>query len=347
MPEQVLLGLFHEATPTADTIDQLLDAGIPDNRITVMSGVPYQQAMLGRKRVYRQLIPTALAGAVVGLLTGLFLTVGTPLLYPIIVGGQPIIPVPPSLIILFEFTMLGTMLATFGGMLAESRFPRFGTQVYDLRITEGHLGILVQCSEDQADEIERILEANGAHHLQRRDAPIIERHPWRRWGLVVGLILLPTVLLLLFAYAVISVPLPDQMVHQPSIAYEQGPRLAAPAASVPMQGPVLIDGWPASQPIPSSDESIQRGSVLYGIDCELCHGSEGKGDGRLAVHFVPHPADLTSESIQSLPDEVLFLVITEGRGLMPSLAENLDIGERWDVIHYMHTLAESPDAAAE
>ncbi|MGA9531745.1 MAG: quinol:electron acceptor oxidoreductase subunit ActD [Anaerolineales bacterium] len=347
MPDQVLLGLFHEATPTANTIDQLLEVGIPDNRITVMSGVPYQQAMLGRKRVYRQLIPTALAGAVVGLLTGLFLTVGTPLLYPILVGGQPIIPIPPSLIILFEFTMLGTMLATFGGLLAESRFPRFGTEVYDHRVTEGHLGILVQSPEEQADEVQRILEANGAHHLQRQDAPLVERHAWRRWGLVVGLILLPTVLLLLFAYAVISVPLPDQMVHQPSIAYEQGPRLAAPTGSIPIQGPVLIDGWPASQPVPPSDESLQRGSVLYGIDCELCHGPEGKGNGRLAVHFVPHPADLTREQIQSLPDDILFLVITEGRGLMPSLAENLGPSERWDVINYMHSLAEPSDAAGQ
>lgn len=344
MPEQVLLGLFHEATPTADTIEQLLEIGIPDNRITVMSGIPYNQAMLGRKRVYRQLIPTALAGAVVGLLTGLFLTVGTPLLYPIVVGGQPIIPIPPSLIILFEFTMLGTMLATFGGLLAESRFPRFGTEVYDHRLTEGHLGILVQSPEEQADEVQRILEANGAHHLQRRDAPAAGRRPWRRWAIVVGLILLPTVVLLLFAYAVISVPLPDQMVHQPSIAYEQGPRLAAPAAAVPMQGPVLVDGWPASQPVPSSEASVQRGAVLYGIDCALCHGSEGVGNGPIAAHFVPHPADLTSDQIQALPDEILFQVITNGRGLMPSLAENLDVLERWDVINYVHTLAGSADA---
>jgi mono/diheme cytochrome c family protein len=344
MPDRVLLGLFHEATPTADTIDRLRDLGIPDDRITVMSGIPYQQSMLGRKRNYRHLIPTALAGAIIGFLTGLFLTVGTPLLYSIVVGGQPIVPIPPSLIILFEFTMLGTMLATFGGLLAESRFPRFGTEIYDRRITEGHLGILVQTSADRAGEVRRILEANGAHHLQQLDAPTVAKHPWRRWGIVIGLILLPTVALLLFAYAVVSVPLPDQMVDQPSIAYVEGPRLAAPAQSVPLQGPVLIDGWPASQPIPSSDASVRRGSVLFGIDCLLCHGEQGKGDGRLAVYFSPHPADLTSERVSSLPDEVLFQVITEGRGLMPSLAENLDVGERWDVINYVQSLADSIDA---
>ena len=36
-------------------------------------------------------------------------------------------------------------------------------------------------------------------------------------------------------------PLPNQMVNQPSTAFDQGPRLAAPAEAVPVQGSVLVD----------------------------------------------------------------------------------------------------------
>ena len=56
------------------------------------------------------------AGAILGLAAGVFLTVGIFLLYPLVQGGQPIVPFPPTLIVLFEVTMLGMMWAAFFGM---------------------------------------------------------------------------------------------------------------------------------------------------------------------------------------------------------------------------------------
>ena len=58
----------------------------------------------------------------------------------------------------------------------------------------------------------------------------------------------------------------------------------------------------------------------------------------MGAFFNPKPADLTSERVQSLSDQEIFLVITEGRGLMPSIAENLSPAERWDVINYVRSL---------
>ncbi|MGD2039333.1 MAG: DUF3341 domain-containing protein, partial [Anaerolineae bacterium] len=142
MANRSVLGLFHEATSTADTIDRLRDLGVAEEAITVMSGVPYTPEILGRRPLYERLLPIALMGAIGGFLAALFLTVVTPILYPISVGGQPLIPGPPSIIIVFEFTMLGTLLATFGGLLAEIAFPAVGRGDYDQRITEGHIGVL-------------------------------------------------------------------------------------------------------------------------------------------------------------------------------------------------------------
>jgi mono/diheme cytochrome c family protein len=31
-------------------------------------------------------------------------------------------------------------------------------------------------------------------------------------------------------------------------------------------------------------------------------------------------------------------VITQGRGAMPSISENLDVADRWDVINFVRTL---------
>lgn len=339
MAELLLLGLFHEATPTADTIDELRKLGVPDEEITVMSGIPYQPEMLGRRYTYERLIPTALIGALGGFLTGIFLTVGTPLLYSISVGGQPIVPIPPSLIILFELTMLGTMLATFAGILAESRFPTMGREAYDLRITEGHIGLLLRIDERLADQAEDILKAHSAHHLQRLEThQPVSRRSWARWALITAFLFVPTAVVLLFAYAVIALPVPDQMAEQISIDYEQGPRLAAPSAAIPVQGPALLADQPASAPIPASSISIQRGHILFDIICAMCHGQDGAGNGLLSHYFSPAPANLTTDTAQRLSDAEIFLLITQGRAPMPSLAENLNPGERWDVINYVRTL---------
>ncbi|MFC2030462.1 quinol:electron acceptor oxidoreductase subunit ActD [Chloroflexota bacterium] len=334
-----VLGLYHEATSTADTIDRLRELGVPDDAITVMSGIPYTPEMLGRRHSYERLGLYALMGAVGGLLAALFLTVVTPHLYSIPVGGQPLVPGPPSIIIVFEFTMLGVVLATFAGLLAEIAFPAMGRKVYDNRITEGHMGVSALVDESMVPQVEAALRETGAHHLQQIETDRSpQQRPLVRLAFVGIVLLVPTLIGLLFAYSVLAIPLPTQMADQPSIGFQQGPRLAAPLAAVPIQGPVLISGQPATAPIPPTDNSLQRGQVLYNINCVLCHGVTGTGDGPIGEKFPIPPADLTSPRVQSQTDQQLYLVLTEGRGLMPTMAENLGRGQRWDVINHIRTL---------
>jgi mono/diheme cytochrome c family protein len=70
----------------------------------------------------------------------------------------------------------------------------------------------------------------------------------------------------------------------------------------------------------------------------MCHGQDGTGTGPLSAFFDPHPADLTGGAVQNLPDNTIFVVITQGRGIMPSLSESLSVVERWDVINYVRSL---------
>jgi mono/diheme cytochrome c family protein len=339
MANRSVLGLYHEATSTADTLDRLRELGVAEDAITVMSGVPYTPEMLGRRPVYERLGPIAAIGAVGGFLAALFLTVVTPHLYPISVGGQPLVPGPPTLIILFEFTMLGALLATFAGLLAEIAFPTIGRQDYDQRITEGHIGVLAVVDEALADSVEEALRESGAHHLKNAKAIRAARpQPLKRLALVGGFVLIPTVIGLLFAYSVLAIKLPNQMVDQLSVAHDQGPRLASPAGSVPIQGPVLIDGQPASAPVPATGDSLQRGEILFTVNCVMCHGQDGRGTGRLGGYFTPPPANLTGDAVQALSDQQIFLVLTQGRGLMPSMSENLTPVERWDVSNHVRNL---------
>jgi mono/diheme cytochrome c family protein len=336
-----ILGLYQDPETAADAIDRFHQINVPDKNIEILSGFPMKSAMLGRPNPKHWVGRGAMVGSVVGILTAFTFTVGLYYLYTLDVGNQPrLFPIPPTLIVLFELTMLLTVLVTFLSFWLANRFPTFRPKAYDPHITQGYIGVRAVISKTQVDEAAEIFKNTSAQFTQRNEiiTPQGDIGFFRFWGIFLGVVIVGGTLSLLFFYDVLKIPFPSQMIEQESIAYEQGPRLAAPADSVPIQGPVLISGEPASQPIPSSTDSIERGKVLFNIDCYICHGVTGVGNGNLSGFFNPKPFDLTSAQVQNLPDSEIFLVITQGRGQMPSLAENLLPSERWDVVNYVRTL---------
>ena len=339
MAKSLLLGLLREISQTADTVTQLRELGVPDEKITLMSSVPYRAEIFGRPRPKAGIGKATLIGMLLGLLTGLFLAVGTFLLYPITEGGQPLVPIPTGLIILFEMTMLGTMWAAFFGLLLANRFPVTTAPLYDPHITEGYIGVAAEVDDALAPQVEQVLRLNGAQHFKR--VAMVAQRDLKRilfWAALGGAILAIGAVAMLFAFSAIDIAIPTNMADQESIAAQMGPRLPPPPGAVPVYGPVLIDGEPATAPNASTANSLQRGKILFDTHCALCHGPGGTGDGPLNTYFTPKPADLTSNKVQALQDTDIFLVITEGKGAMPGIAENLDPGERWDVTNYVRTL---------
>ena len=339
MADMHLLGLFNNVEAAADAIDRLHKQGVSDEKIVVLSGSPYKPEMLGRPHHHGKVGLASLGGAVLGVLLAAFLTAGIYLLYPLFQGGQPLIPIPPSLIVFFEVTMLGTMWTSFFAMLVLSGMPAFKAQPYDPRITEGHIGVQVTLDEKSGDQVEEAFKGAGTVEVKRETlAPVIDVKFRRFWGGVLGLLTIGAVISLLFFYDVLKIDFPTNMTEQFSYGYEQGPRLAAPDSSVPVQGPALIAGEPASLPVPSSPDSLQRGKTLFGYNCAMCHGVTGVGNGAVGAFFTPKPFDLTGSTVQGLQSDEVFVVISQGFGVMPPFAENLSAEERWDVINYVHSL---------
>jgi len=160
----------------------------------------------------------------------------------------------------------------------------------------------------------------------------------RRGLVIIGLVLTPFIIGLLFTFEIIKIPFPTNMADQLSVGYQDGPRLLPPEGAVPVQGQSVIPEQFPVNPVNSDDTSLQRGAILYAIHCQLCHGLEGHGDGPLAHYFDRTPQNLTSTQITDEFDGSVYLTILQGFGQMPSLAENLTARERWDVINYVRTL---------
>ena len=160
-----LMALFHESTDTAEAIDDLHALGIPEDKLVVMTGVPYPERALGRSREWLTLPYIVLAGAGAGLLFGLFLAVITPHLYRLDVGGHPPVGFPPAAVIVFVFTMMATIVSTFLGVVWEMNFPRFGPAPYHKLVTDGHLALLLEFPAGLEAGVRQVLEARRAHHV--------------------------------------------------------------------------------------------------------------------------------------------------------------------------------------
>ena len=89
-------------------------------------------------------------------------------------------------------------------------------------------------------------------------------------------------------------------------------------------------------PVPATAESIARGREFYVVNCQVCHGSEGVGDGPVGLKFVEKaPVDLNDAYTQDQTDGQIFFTLTRGRALMPYYRDALSPDERWDLVNYL------------
>ncbi|MGB9800699.1 MAG: quinol:electron acceptor oxidoreductase subunit ActD [Thermanaerothrix sp.] len=160
----VHLALFKETAidHAAEAITRLREMGVSDRDISVISGIPYSERILGRPMAWTTIGRIGLAGAVVGFLVAVFLSFGTPLLYPIRVAAMPFQPIPTSIVVIFELTMLGLLISTFIGVFVETISPSFGPRGYHPKVSDGHIGILFSNPAQVEAEVHAVLEALGA-----------------------------------------------------------------------------------------------------------------------------------------------------------------------------------------
>jgi len=167
MARQAVLGLYSDANYAAEAGDNLQKVGLTNEDYDFLTGAPYPEGAFGERHHRHHLYVFPFIGAICGLTAGIILTSATQLAYPLVTGGKPILSLPPMAIVTYEGTMLGAILFTVLGILFESRLPRARLGLYDDRITEGYIGVLVNCESEQMDRVEQALTQAGAVDVKR------------------------------------------------------------------------------------------------------------------------------------------------------------------------------------
>ncbi len=93
-----------------------------------------------------------------------------------------------------------------------------------------------------------------------------------------------------------------------------------------------------ANPVTSDERSLRNGRMQFAINCTVCHGERGTGDGPVTKFgFPPIAIGAGSNAATTLSDGYVFGIIRNGRGLMPPY-NRIEERDRWDLINYLRAL---------
>ncbi len=104
-------------------------------------------------------------------------------------------------------------------------------------------------------------------------------------------------------------------------------------------------------PLEASAENLAEGKRLYEINCTPCHGEKGEGNGQLIELPGGGDGPYTSRPqpyktlLPLLKDGAIFYSLSYGKNMMGGYGFQLSVNERWQIIHYIKSLAETPAVA--
>jgi mono/diheme cytochrome c family protein len=107
-------------------------------------------------------------------------------------------------------------------------------------------------------------------------------------------------------------------------------------------------GAELANPVDLNDrQAVERGAMVFGNFCAVCHGPNGQGDGTITTRGFPPPPSLYAENATSMADGQMFHVVTYGQKNMPGYASQVPRPDRWKAIAYIRSLQKKRKEAAQ
>ena len=157
---RAVYGLYPNGDSAQQAVNRLRAAGIVDRDITVISAQPMEDYEFGEMDKATWMWWLACLGGLIGMAAGFGLSWVTETSWPMNVGGLPTFAWWPNLIIIFELTMLGSILATVATLVVTAFLPGKGRTLYDPEVTDGQ--ILVGVEDPPEGSIQNLQATLGA-----------------------------------------------------------------------------------------------------------------------------------------------------------------------------------------
>jgi mono/diheme cytochrome c family protein len=101
-------------------------------------------------------------------------------------------------------------------------------------------------------------------------------------------------------------------------------------------GEVYGDGFPANLTV--NEAFLHRGQERFDINCAVCHGKTGQGNGIVGQYGLAAIANLVDDRVKAMPDGQLYSTVTNGKNTMGAYGPQIAIEDRWAIVAYMRAL---------
>src|SRR5436305_2893521 len=149
-PVKAVYALYADADAAQRAVNGLRAAGVADRDITIISAEPVEEHEFSQRDKATWMHAIAGVGGFIGLLVAIWLTTLTERAWPLVTGNMPVVAWWPNLIIMFELTMLGGILATVITLLITAKIPSRQPTLYDAEITDGKILVGVDNPPDSS-----------------------------------------------------------------------------------------------------------------------------------------------------------------------------------------------------
>lgn len=104
--------------------------------------------------------------------------------------------------------------------------------------------------------------------------------------------------------------------------------------------------WGTGIPMEVTGQLMERGRQRFDINCAVCHGATGAGDGIVKQYGLTTVQSLLQDRIRAMADGEIFDTITHGKNTMMAYGPRVTVVDRWAIICYLHALQRSQNATA-
>ncbi len=163
-----LLASFVHVDAAADAIRALRARG--HRNMVVYSAAPNHEIEEALDHSVSPVRLFTLIGGLTGCAAGFGMTLWMSYDWPVLVGGKPIMSIPPYVVIAFELTILLGALSTVAAVALFSVLMGKRGVAYDARFSDDQIGIFVPATGDQAGAVEQMLRSAGAVEVRREAA---------------------------------------------------------------------------------------------------------------------------------------------------------------------------------
>jgi hypothetical protein len=101
------------------------------------------------------------------------------------------------------------------------------------------------------------------------------------------------------------------------------------------------DSYGDGFPIEVTEAVVLRGQERFNINCAVCHGKAGLGNGIISKFGIATIVNLQDDRIRTMPDGQIFSTLTNGKNTMGAYGPQIAVDDRWAIVAYVRALQKS------